>query len=287
MEQRRTTDWDQFPSWHLVLPPNRPTEENLHYISQRLDTFHAGDVLVLGSTIEFLDVLAGSGRFTTYVIDNTPRFYLQMERYRLFPNRERLIVGDWLEVLPAHRDKFDIVLSDFTSGNIPYEERGHFYSAIFEALKPDGIFIDRVLQPGPAFYSLDELDKRYESRPANLRTLNDFSSEYLFLSELVKKAGRVDTSDFYNLLQSRRVSVPLTRLAHLSEFITPRDQCWDYGRPPERLTEPADVGLTVIEVVPGAAGSVYEDYVTQRVFQRADSGCTTKVRAVRTNVRRS
>lgn len=261
-------DWNFFSMWQCVLPPNRPTEESLKAIGEILESTEPGPVAVLGSTIEFRDLLARSNQFRPIVLEKWPAFTEQVDHLRLYSNSEELVIGDWLDTLPSFRGTFKIVLSDFTRGNIPYELRDLFYSHIYNSLCPGGLFIDRVLQPGPHFKPLSALDRYYSARPSNLRTLNDFSSDYLFLSELVGDAGVVDTGSFYQYLRARDADPGLLRLAELCEMVTPSGQTWYYGKPEREFATPEDVGFVTKKVLADAPQYNYADHVRQYIYQR-------------------
>lgn len=262
------TNWDQFPNWQLVLPPNRPSENELTLIERRLirppAETHAA---VLGSTIEFRDLLSRlrTGRVT--VLEKYPAFTLQLEPFRLHPGAEEYCWGDWLNTLPSMRGAFDLILSDLTSGNVSYESLQEFYSLVLDALRPGGLFIDRRLVVEHPFLELPLLDFRYLQRPCNLRTLNDFSSEYLFLSELVGDHGCVDSSLFYQILAERDVLPYIKRLASLCELITPPGHTWHYGRNDHVDVLESSSTLEVLDKAPDLE-SVYAGRATQTVYRK-------------------
>jgi hypothetical protein len=263
------TDWTKFPAWQLVLPPNRPTPASLSRIEAYLSTLGSGaEVAVLGSTIEFRDLLARIDKFRTTVLEKWPQFTRQVDPIRLYHNEEQMVIGDWLATLPQCKSQFDVILSDFTSGNIAYELRADFYAAILDALRPDGVFIDRVLEVPTTLLRLDDLDSRYLRKPSNMRTLNDFSSQYLFLSELIGSTQTVDTTESYKFLRSRNVDQALKRLAELSELVTPSGQIWYYGRPVENTVTPKDLRAQCIYVGYDSEQSVYADLAPQKIFRK-------------------
>ena len=80
---------------------------------------------------------------------------------RVFDNKEQIIKGDWLNSLNDYSFSFHLILSDLTSGNIPYESREHFYSSISKLLVKDGLFIDKVLTHDIPNLVVSDLEKKY------------------------------------------------------------------------------------------------------------------------------
>ncbi len=226
-------NWDAFQSWQLVLPPNRPTESFLNSLRQNLLKSRSTNgkirVAVLGSTPELVDVFQEFGSAQIYVFDKSRIFFERMSGLRSFSGPVTFVEGDWLQTLRFYQDQFRFIASDLTSGNVPYNRRDEFYSRIGESLISGGQFVDRILINSFPLERLDKLDRRYRDRPLNLRTLNDFSSEYLFCSELTND-GMVDSTRFYELLIERfKQNERLRRFAIDAVQVTPRDAKWFYG----------------------------------------------------------
>src|SRR5713226_8327381 len=78
------TDCARFDSWQYVLPPNRPTLSSLAGIETYLANVHSGAVVaVLGSTVEFRDLLARLNRFEVVILEKWPEFKKRMDILRL------------------------------------------------------------------------------------------------------------------------------------------------------------------------------------------------------------
>src|SRR5947209_2660378 len=119
--------WDAMVHWDLVLPPSRPSHPQLECIRATLQNVdRAAPVAVLGSTPEFRDLLHECHFRQIYVLDKNRTFYGKMSNVRIYRNPEIFLHGEWLELLPQHSGKFSVILSDLTSGNIPYTQRGCF-----------------------------------------------------------------------------------------------------------------------------------------------------------------
>jgi len=222
---------------------------------------------VLGSTVEFRDLLA-QHQVQTVVFEKSAAFHTSIEDQRRYRGVEHVVWGDWLNTLSQWRGRLDAILSDLTSGNICYQDRESFYDLIYCALRPGGLFVDRVLKSPERPLRLSELDQKYVHRSLSLETLNEFSAEYLFLSELVEDAQVVDSTRFYEILQSRSTHTHLVRLARCCELITPRGFMWYYGKP---LTQPETtfgVPFRVVTEIPESPPSVYSGHAVQYVLEK-------------------
>jgi hypothetical protein len=261
--------WDAFENWHLVLPPNRPTERFIAITEAHLRTLPVGArVAVLGSTPELRDLLSRMGDYAVVVFEKSRRFHDVSNRFRLLNGPETLVIGDWLETLPDFRGVFHAVLSDLTSGNIDYAKRERFHSLVRDALVEGGLFIDRVLRGDAPFCEMAALDHDYLRRPFNLKTLNDFSSQYLFSSELLEDGEVVDSGAFYRILREANRPLPLRRLAEHCELITPSNHVWYYGRPWPKLRDAYHYGYRLVAQEDEDDSSVFFGRVFTYVQQR-------------------
>ena len=230
--------WDQMISWEMVLPPSRPSAYHLECACQALAKVSRTDpVAVLGSTPEFRDLLAELGFLNISVIDNNPRFFQAMAALRVYDNHETFLQGDWTNVLRSSQNHFGAILSDLTSGNIAYDDRSRFYSAVSSSLRRGGVFFDKVLMHEGSHLSISSLIDKYSKLPVNLLYVNHFSCEFFFCSELLDLKSMVDTTLFYKLLSGELKHPRLqTFLKHVPK-VTPSDCFWYYGR---RWTDLAD-----------------------------------------------
>ena len=236
--------WDRMESWELVLPPSRPSQQHLDWFRQHLADFRSDDpVAILGSTPEFRDLLARLGFRDVYVLERNPVFLARMNRLRVTPTAEKLLSGDWMQTLPDCMGKFAAVLSDLTSGNIPYAQRRQFYSLVAESLRPGGMFCDKLLSYPIPHERLDTLLDKYENAPLNLDTVNRFNCEVFFCSELLTEFGRVDTKRFYDHLREISPGPTVKAILDRLPFVTPSGMTWDYGRPWRLVQEAFDSRL--------------------------------------------
>lgn len=234
------SDWKNMDQWEMVLPPSRPTVEELNRIERYIDNYDRTEAIaILGSTPEFRDLLFRMGFQNRFIFDKSIEFYQRMSN--LLPvhttDDEHLVVGEWLITLPNYTDSFRIILSDLTMGNISYENRYIFYKIIADALIQGGTFIDKVLAFDFQVPTTDELFHKYENLPINLRTINDFSSEVLFCSELVSQRKQVDSTELYRFIDSGNYTNKIKYLSKAARIITPEGFIWDYGVPWSELSD--------------------------------------------------
>lgn len=229
MEQKYINSWANYTSWQDVTPPSRPAKWQLKTIRSVIQKYARNKaVAVLGSTIEYRDLLSELGFNNVFVFERNMAFFNYITPFAKTSLNERVVEGDWLETLPLYKNYFYIILSDLTSGNIPYDLRDSFYRSISEALTVDGLYIDRILTNAAPYYELDYLLKKYSHKKITNHSINTFNCEMLFCSTLLNNKTVVDSSKIYDQLLSLNND-------HISSFvyacynITPRDCMWWYG----------------------------------------------------------
>jgi hypothetical protein len=250
--------WDSIQHWELVLPPSRPSAAQLTQISSLIQGVNRDEpVAILGSTPEFRDLLYECGFTKIYVLDRNTFFYNSMSQGRIYKNQEQFVKGDWIDILDQFRNTFSIVLSDLTSGNIPYEQRGIFYKLIAGSLKEGGFFCDKVLtHPGPLI-SVHELIGKYSQLPRNILYINYFSCEMFFCSELLDINYMVDSTNFYDILADRIQHPRVREFVNDARKITPPKCHWWYGRKWDELKGEYCSDLQLIKTIEEDPSSPY------------------------------
>lgn len=250
--------WDLIQHWNLVLPPSRPTKLQLSLIRNQMSVINRSEpVAVLGSTPEFLDLLHECDFQQIYVLEKNVSFYKTMLELRILKKTEQIVEGDWLETLPNLKDRFSLILSDLTIGNVPYEKRSKFYRLITETLKEGGIFCDKVLTHNGQNLSVDSLIQKYSFLPLNLLYINYFSCEMLFCSELLDIKKVLDTTLFYSILEERITNKRVKAFVQHAKKITPPGCLWFYGRKWEELKNEYCPDLKLIDVKDDEPSSPY------------------------------
>jgi hypothetical protein len=269
-------DWSSVRSWELVLPPNRPGAEvlaTLRRCLQRLGSIrHAA---VLGATPEFVDLLTHAGAEAIVCIDRCPEFATSMRSLRSTPASETLAVGEWRDVLSAFPGAFDVILSDFTLGNLPYGEQGELLDAVAGALAPRGRFLDRVLTYRQPCHPYERLIEEFRRLPANLVTLNDFNARWLFCGERVTEHEVVDPAETYAWSRAAFGGAGIDWLVDNCARLSPPGLCWHYGRPWSEVRAVYATALVIEAEHPEPSASAYRDwaYVIQsRARGAADDG---------------
>jgi hypothetical protein len=229
--QKELQKWYTPIDWWYMIPPGRPGRNHLDLVQEF--SKEAESALILGSTPEFRDLCSENSIEDVHVIDCSPRFHEHVSKQCIYPHpNETVIFESWQRAIPALSRKFDLVLGDLISGNVPYDERCEMYCSINNLLTPDGVFIERILTNRDGYRPLAELDQLYQQEPANLATVNKFANDYFFTSELTSKAGTVDASMLRTRLQSRFVGNPrLEWLLDRSTLVVPPHGFWYYGKP--------------------------------------------------------
>jgi len=236
--------WDHIEHWHFVLPPSRPDIPDLLRIAKLArDLDRSAPVAVLGSTPEFRDLLHDMQFSSIFVFDKSESFHLRMNALRVFKNKETFVHGDWLDTLVNFKNQFTLVLSDLTSGNIPYDRRRIFYELIGQSLQKEGWFVDKVLTNERPLLKLSEIRERYQNAPINLLSANYFSCEALFCSELQLRYGVIDSTKMYADLAEYLTGPRFEALRDIARRITPPNCIWFYGHPWRELSPEYCSGL--------------------------------------------
>ena len=231
---RNVDAWDQMESWELVLPPSRPSRQHLDWFRGQVSELPSDvPIAILGSTPELRDMLASLGFCNVYVLERNLTFLERMNRLRVnaIPGTETVLAGDWMETLPGCDGNFFVVLSDLTSGNVPYKQQGEFYTLVADSLQTGGMFCDKLLSYPIPHERLNVLLDKYENAPLNLDTVNRFNCEVFFCSELLTLFGRVDTDRFYEYLSRMQIGPMVRAILDRLPKVTPPGMTWDYGKP--------------------------------------------------------
>lgn len=236
-----SADWAGMVGWRLVLPPSRPDRKELQRIAAALsDVPRDLSVGVLGSTPEFRDLLAEEGFTSVSVLEKSETFHRIVDAELIYQCPTDLVLGDWRRTLPALPGNFAVLLSDLTAGNIPYGERIAFYAAVAGALRSGGMFVDKHLVNDVPLLTMEAIGARYREEPFNLRTVNDFSCEAVFCSDLQARLGVVDTTRIYDALELALTTPRLRKFIVAAQQITPPGRTWFYGAPEYRTDPPLE-----------------------------------------------
>jgi hypothetical protein len=252
--------WNLMTNWNQIIPPSRPSKEQLQYLTSFAKGLNRTDAIaVLGSTMEFRDLFYELGFKNIFVFDRNREFYEQTTKDRIYQNRENFIEGNWVDTIEKFRDKFRLIVSDLTSGNISYEFRLKFYTDIENALVDQGHFYDKVLTH-ESFLSVAMLIEKYQTMPVNNVTVNHFSCEFLFCSELLEKTRLVETTTLYKQIKELSHNARIHKFIDLCKTITPEGFVWYYGKYWRELSE--EYCKTLIKL------NELEDYETSPYFKR-------------------
>ena len=262
--------WDRMDDWSLVLPPSRPSYEQLNYFCEFLKPYPRDTaVAVLGCTPEYRDLLFRLGFHRIYLLERSKEFFEIVSPLCLYASGEKIIWGDWLETLPELAGTFGVILSDLTSGNIPYGRRGEFYSSINAALKDGGIFCDKILTHPRDPISLDDIYDSYRWRPLNLLTANWLNCQGIFCSAVLSEMQDLDTTRAYRLLEGLSDEPSWQRLLNLTQRITPMGGTWYYGLPWVQIQQDLHSNLTLLAESEDIPSSAYSGWVKWMVWGKS------------------
>jgi hypothetical protein len=263
--------WRSHVSWYLVTPPSRPASWQMaaarSWLSSLSRDAHIG---LLGSTPEYQDLVFEFEEMTLTVIDRSETFHRHVACQRRRPAasspRHNVVIADWTEGLKGHAGQFDAILSDLTSGNVPYESRDSWYRAIHDALKPGGFFIDRVLTLQGELHDRQELYRLFDRAPIGIRTINELNCRLLFSSTLLDGSEIVDIDSMMRQIRLEWTSPVAAEYLSALPFITPSNGRWWYGRAWQELEPGYALGLQPVDDIPEPEGSPYHSHC--RLFRR-------------------
>lgn len=248
-------------NWQYVLPPSRPSILELERIrALLLPVKRSSPIAILGSTIEFRNLLHDMDFSNIYIFEKNREFYNWTCSWIICNvEKENVVWGDWLNTLRLYPHTFSAILSDLTMGNIEYTYRGEFYNSIYHALVPNGVFIDKVLTHCIPHIPIEHLAIQYERMPINLESINRFNCEVLFCSTLLN-FEIIDTTNFYGILRNKFKTPILQKYIEKCHLITPENCVWYYGKPWSTLL--GDYKQ------PYSCTTTYEDYIGSPYYGR-------------------
>ncbi len=252
--------------WMFYLPPGRPSMNDLKTIQEvirnRFSVFPKIEALILGATPEYRDLLYKLGAKVA-VVDKNPDMIEAMSYLRVFESKEDIYVEDWFDFLPKYKDSFNLVMADFTQGNMHYDKHEEFYRLISNTLVKNGHLIERVLtfRNRSLVHSSTDLFNEFASSPLNLITLNNMMFKLFFTSDLVCKWGMVDVDRMYEVIQERSVEFPGIQkfIDFMKEFIFGEGIVWYYGKEWSKISKNYFKYLRLVEEIPDTE-SVYNGF---------------------------
>ncbi len=224
--------WSRHHAWTQVLPPSRPTPQELTRVRDVISTFRNPRVAVMGSTPEFRTICGQMLVTGVVTIDNSLEFHESVDPLvTTRPTSERFVHTSWQRFFLETDDLFDLILSDLTLGNIPYEERPQLFRDIHRTLKRGGYFIDKVLTNEGRPWDAEDIGRKYAALPLNLETVNAFNCEAIFCGTHSVNGVLNAAHAYDNLEQQLGHCDHPASLIRECELITPRHMLWYYGLP--------------------------------------------------------
>jgi hypothetical protein len=261
--------WADFHTWNLVLPPSRPSVEDLAVITKlAMSISRADPVAVMGSTPEFRDHLYRLGFIDVSVIDSNPSFHRSVSGLLTTPclQNETYLDRQWQEHFTQCEDRYSLVLSDLTLGNVPYVDRRQLYAGIWRSIKVGGYFVDKVLTNEGRLNRDEDIASCYSMMPLNLATLNNFNCEAIFCGDKSVQ-GLLNAADIYAYLEERHESDPtVLAFVRACPTITPPAMQWYYGLPWTDVQGDYMTQMKLLARVPQPTTSAYHEHAYQFLF---------------------
>lgn len=135
-------DWQKISDWRLVCPPSRPSQAHLSFVRDAICKVSRNEpVAVLGSTVEYRDLLSYMGFRNVHVIEKNIDFHTNASKLLRTHPSETIVNEDWVNYRKNELGNgFSFALSHLTSGNISYQDRDKFYESVSGMLAPNGFF---------------------------------------------------------------------------------------------------------------------------------------------------
>ena len=174
--------WKDFlKRWQKITSPTRPTLKEIKtYEKFGLSNLKKkeADVLILGATPEIRDMLAKYKNAQVCLIDINLEAILAMTflmKNKKAKENEVWMRANWLKA-PLPKNYFDLIYGDFVICNVPFRSQDKFLKNISRWLKPNGLFISKILGFKPEYQdlSLKEFCDMFKNKPINLKTTNLF-----------------------------------------------------------------------------------------------------------------
>lgn len=161
--------WRDFAKfWRQVDVPWRPTpdmqriiENYAKRISRRIKNPKA---LICGSTVEFREILA-KHKFEVTCLDISPVSYKAFgSLMHRRPFRETLKIRNWM-AKPFVKNYFDLVLGDYITSNIRYNEQDKLFRNLRNYVKDSGFVILSFFIKHPKGQRINDLVKNFKKNP--------------------------------------------------------------------------------------------------------------------------
>lgn len=253
--------WTKMVGWNFVLPPNRPTDLHMALLVQTIQMLPSkSKACILGSTPEYRQVLRDAFESIT-IVDKSEEFHRVSSSIVGESPKETVIVSDWLSAFGSLEGRFDLIVSHYTHGNIPFSFRAQFFLLISSALKDSGLFFDCVFQPKADLFDYSAIEAHFNSALPNIRSANDMNCLGIFQGAHIRNHGIIDTTKAYEWLTAGHFSRRIQDIIGLTELVTPPGLSWDYsiGETPERLGY--DEAFDVISSISEPPDSVFHGSV--------------------------
>ena len=174
------------------------------------------------STIEVLDLGAGTGLFSEHVFKKYPRAKFSLcdlapkmldvarERFREYPEQFEYLVDDYREL--GSENRYDLVISSLSIHHLEDDEKRQLFKQVHRALKNTGIFInvDQIKAPTPEMQKLywenwlrmvREKGASEDQVQASIQRRREYDKDALLINQLgwLSEAGFVNVDCVYKI----------------------------------------------------------------------------------------
>ncbi|MBW2982499.1 class I SAM-dependent methyltransferase, partial [Candidatus Woesearchaeota archaeon] len=147
------------------------------------------DILIFGCTYNYRKLLAKYKLFATMVDITREMYKINTEAIKNIKRKEKFIEANWLTV--RLKKKYDLILGDFVTSNVPLSKRNKFLENVKRHLKDNGLFITRIYNTPKKLISEKEFLKYYKNKKITLQNLNDLWWDSVFQLDFNKKSRTI------------------------------------------------------------------------------------------------
>jgi Methyltransferase domain len=229
-----TNTWDDFASlWKKYegssVRPNKFQTSLIEKVAQQKLVL-GSKALVMGSTPELRDVLA-KYPVQVYIMDMNLEMMRAMSELaqNVDIDKEIWVKSGWLNDV-FEENKFDLIVADWTSANLPFELQEKYYKNIAKWLKKDGLIVERlyVFDKQMPEYTFENLISDFKDVEVTFASAAAFWDVGIAVTNQGPASSRLKkVSDFKRLLEDKTDNPIVKKFIDLAGWdFYPEDKIW-------------------------------------------------------------